>query len=155
MDDERKELFELKTEVAVIKRDVDQINRLIDKMDGLVTELSSLTKTLAVQSRILETHEEKINKLNTTALQDIKEEREFRKAAYTKFEDIKEDIAIAREKKHLEILQCVKELKIELLTESKKQDARITSLEQWKWWVMGAAGVLGSVAAMLWKTYIE
>jgi flagellar hook-associated protein FlgK len=155
MDTENKEISNLKTEVAVIKRDVDQINRLIEKMDGLVSELSSLTKTIAVQSRILENHEEKIDKLNVTALQEMKEEREFRKAAYTKFEDIKDDIAFTKEKRHSEILESVKELKLELLIETSKQDERITKLENWKWWVMGATGVLGSVAVLFWKTYMS
>jgi chromosome segregation ATPase len=154
MDTEKKEFSDLKTEVAVLKRDVDQINRLIEKMDGLVSELSSLTNTISVQSKILQNHEEKIDKLNFTALQEMKEEREFRKTAYAKFEDIKDDIAFTKEKRHSEILESVKELKKELLIETKKQDARITTLENWKWWVMGATGVLGSIAVVAWKTYM-
>jgi chaperonin GroEL (HSP60 family) len=153
MDTENREISNLKTEVAVIRRDVDQINRLIEKMDGLVSELSSLTKTIAVQSRILENHEEKIDKLNVTAFQEMKEEREFRKTSYAKFEDIKDDIAFTKEKRHSEILASVKELKLELLIETSKQDARITTLENWKWWVMGASGVIGTIGALAWKTY--
>ena len=154
MDTENREISNLKTEVAVIKRDVHQINRLIEKMDGLVTELSSLTKTIAVQSRILENHEEKIIELNSNAMHEMSEDREFRKSSYSKFEDIKNDVAFTREKRHAEILASFKELRLELLAESKKQDERITVLEQWKWWVMGAAAVIGTLVTMAWKTYV-
>jgi chromosome segregation ATPase len=153
MENDQREISNIKTDVAVIKKDMEHINRLITKMDGLVTELSSLTKTIAVQSRILETHQEKIEVISARIQQEYGNESEYRKDTQTKFESIKDEMIMSKEKRHGEILSTVQNLRTELLEVTKEHDTRIGNLEKWKWWVMGAGAVLGTFISMLWKTY--
>jgi hypothetical protein len=56
---------------------------------------------------------------------------------------MKDENHLEREKYHKELLAALKDI----ADTQSKLDRRITALEQWKWYVLGAAGVIGFIIA--------
>lgn len=101
----------------------------------------------------METHEKRLDGIDEKLSKHYREEEEFRKYLQRKLDDISDESkkhaeevrttnSTERDKRHKEVLSSISELRNELKIKNKEQDERLDRLEQWKWWVMGAAAAI-------------
>lgn len=140
MDDN--EVNTLKTDVALIKKDIRQIERVFDKVDGAVSDMSELHKIAAVQEAILESAERRLTMLEENIAKQTEEELSYRKELRQSLEDMKNQTVKERDKRHKEVLDSIQNVHETLISKLDKQDKRITALENWRWYILGATGAL-------------
>jgi hypothetical protein len=132
----------LKTDVALIKKDIKQIERVFNKVDHAVGDMAELHKIAAVQEKILENAERRIENLEDTFIKHADDEAEHRKELSKVIADMREDAQIQRERRHKEVLESIQNMHTVITAKLETQDARIQTLENWRWWILGAAAVL-------------
>lgn len=136
------EVNSLKTDVALIKKDINQIDRVFNKVDSAIQDMSELHKIAAVQETILENTERRLISLEDNFVKHGEEELAFRKDLNKSLNEMKEDAQIQRERRHKEILETLNKMSTSLNSKLDVQDKRIRALENWRWWILGAAGAL-------------
>ena len=141
----------LKIDVEILKRDMHQLNGLFSRLDVTIEKLgevsTNLTKMIAVHENRLEQHED-TEKKNQDMIQLLfAKVEERRKETETSKEDFRKEIT----KLHDDILREIKELKQNQNEYYDKSGRRIGALEKWKWMIMGAGVLLGSLAGFLSK----
>jgi predicted RNase H-like nuclease (RuvC/YqgF family) len=132
----------LKTDVALIKKDIKQIERVFNKVDHAVGDMAELHKIAAVQEKILENAERRIENLEDSFIRHADDEAEHRKELSKVIADMREDAQIQRERRHKEVLESIQNMHTVITAKLETQDARIQALENWRWWILGAAAVL-------------
>lgn len=158
------ELNSVKTDIALIKNDVKQIERFFDKVDEAMEQMVSLAQDIAVQQKVLETFETKLdsleNKLDTQSRVNVearfafKEELDehkyrFKEAMTNGMKDAQQahqDYNLKQrewmEERSERTLTAINTLTKELNMKLDDQDRRIRSLENLKWWLLGAVAVV-------------
>lgn len=158
------ELNSVKTDIALIKNDIKQIERFFDKVDEAMEQMVSISQDIAVQQNVLETFEGKLNtlegKMDTQARMNVesrfafKEELDehkyrFKEAMTTGMKDAQEahqEYNIKQrewmEERSERTLTAINTLTKELNMRIDAQDQRIRSLENVKWWLLGAVAVV-------------
>lgn len=136
------EVNTLKTDVALIKKDINQIERVFEKVDHAVGDMAELHKIAAVQGTILENAERRIENLEDTFIKHVDEETAHRRELNKALTDMREDAQRQRERRHKEVLESIQNMHTTLSSKLDKQDVRIRALENWRWWILGAAAAL-------------
>jgi hypothetical protein len=106
----------LYTEIELLKRDNLQLKEILSKLDVSVEKIADAATNI---SKILALHEQRVGMLS-------------------------EDIAYFS-KNHTEILADIKSTKDTIAKDNKERDERITKLEQYRWYLLGAATAIGFV----------
>ena len=154
---------EIKTDIALIKKDISQIESTISKLDSTLEQIIIISKTLAIQERIVESHEKRLDDLAKKLFQHNQEEEQFRKELQMQLQNISDSNkkyiddmkvfnSVEREKRHSEIMDTIKDIRRELKEKNKEQDSRLIKLENWRWWIMGIGVAVTTVVMLLWKT---
>jgi chromosome segregation ATPase len=147
------ETNELKTDIALIKRDISQIESILSKLDTSIEKITSLSKTIAIQERIVEQHEKRLDTIDEKITRHQKDEEEFRNllrkqmdsmatANREYIDDLKKSQFEARERRHAEVMNSIETLHKELRKKNNEQDSRLSALENWRWWLMGIGSVI-------------
>jgi predicted RNase H-like nuclease (RuvC/YqgF family) len=136
------EVNSIKIDVALIKSDINQIQGVFRKVDHAVEQMSDIYKTLAVQEKILENNDRRITGLENKMREIHEEEVEYRKELTKKLEDMTQNANAERERRHKEVLESISKMNDNLQKRNNEQDERITKLENWKWYMMGAVAVI-------------
>ena len=136
------EINSLKTDIALIQKDVKQIETVFRKVDNAVGQMSEILKIVAVQENVLENNERRVSALEEAIKKNNEEEEQFRKEFNQKFEDMKETAQKERERRHKELLDSIEKLNVNMSEKLEKQDERIQSLENWRWYLLGIGVVL-------------
>lgn len=155
---------ELRTDIALIMRDITQIEKTLAKLDSTLDKISGISKTLAIQERIVESHEKRLDDTDDKILRHHKEEEEFRKqlqkqiqelsdANRTYIEELKSANTAERETRHKEVMGSIDTLRKELKDKNKEQDTKIAALENWKWWVMGVGIAVTTILTLAWRSF--
>lgn len=137
----------LKTDVEIIKRDINAIQVFSVKIDDAIEKMAevsnSISKMLIVHENKLSNHDQMIDGIKL-AMSERKNDFEKQvELLHTRITSMKDENHIEREKYHKELLSALKEI----AETQNKLDRRITTLENWKWYVLGAAGVVGFILA--------
>lgn len=136
------EINSLKTDVALIQKDVKQIERVFKKVDDAVGQMSEILKTMAVQDMVLENTERRVFSIEESFKKNTVEEEAFRKELSLKLEDMKETANRDRDRRHRELLDSIENLNRNMGEKLDKQDKRIQTLENWRWYVLGIGLVI-------------
>lgn len=136
------EINSLKTDVALIQKDVKQIERVFNKVDDAVGQMSEILKTMAVQDMVLENTERRVFSIEESFKKNTVEEEAFRKELNLKLEDMKETANRDRDRRHRELLDSIENLNRNMGEKLDKQDKRIQTLENWRWYVLGIGLVI-------------
>lgn len=139
----------LKTDVEIIKRDINAIQGFSVKIDDAIEKMAevsnSISKMLIVHENKLQNHDQMIDGIKL-AMSERKNDFEKQiETLHKRITDMKDENHLEREKYHKELLAALKEI----ADTQSKLDERITTLENWKWYVLGAAGVVGFIIAQL------
>jgi len=158
------ELNHVKTDIALIKNDIKQIERFFDKVDEAMEQMVSLAQDIAVQQKVLETFETKLDtmegkldaqaRINIEARFAFKEELDehkyrFKEAMTNGMKEAQQahqDYNLKQrewmEERSDRTLTAINTLTKELNMKLDDQDRRIRSLENLKWWLLGAVAVV-------------
>lgn len=137
----------LKTDVEIIKRDINAIQGFSVKIDDAIEKMAevsnSISKMLIVHENKLQNHDQMIDGIKL-AMSERKNDFEKQvELLHTRITSMKDENHLEREKYHKELLAALKEI----AETQHALDQRITTLENWKWYVLGAAGVVGFILA--------
>jgi uncharacterized phage infection (PIP) family protein YhgE len=155
---------DLRTDIALIHKDIAQIEKTLGKLDSTLEKIAGISKTLALQERIVEIHEKRLDEIDEKISTHHKEEEEFRKQLQRQIrelsesnrgyiEDFKTANAVEREARHREVMSSIEALRKELKEKNNEQDAKITALENWRWWVMGVGITVTTIVTFAWKSF--
>lgn len=142
---------QLSTDIQVLRRDVEAASLITTKFETAIDKLSdvanSLDKIIAVHDSRLETHEDTDAKLFV-----LIEER--RKEAIEQYEVLHKRIGTMSDEFENDLRGSMKEMVDSIKDMKEKDDAhhremaeRLTRLEMWKWYVIGAATVAGIIGS--------
>lgn len=154
---------DLGTDIALIKKDISQIEKILGKLDTSIDKITYISKALAIQERVVENHEKRLDDIDNKLSRHHKEEEEFRKYLQAQLdemnssnrkyiEEIKTANSAERVARHKEMMDSITSIKNDLRQKNKEQDERISNLEKWKWWIMGIGATIATVGTLIWKT---
>lgn len=157
---------DLKTDIALIKKDISQIEKTLGKLDSTLDRIANISKTLAIQERIVENHEKRLDDIDDKISRHHKEEEEFRKqlqaqlyeigVSYRSYiEEFKTSNIADQEQRHREIMESMNKLHKELKEKNKEQDERLSKLENWRWWIMGVGATVATGVTLIWKNFFS
>jgi uncharacterized phage infection (PIP) family protein YhgE len=143
------DLNSLKTDVEIIKRDINAIHNFSGKIDDAIEKMAevsnSISKMLIVHENKLQNHDQQIDGIKTSLSERKSDFEKQVELLHKRITDMKDENHAEREKYHKEILEALKDI----ADSNKALDVRISKLEQWKWYVMGGAAVIGFVLAQV------
>ena len=146
----------LETDIALIKKDISQIEKVFKKVDDAISQMSEILRDLAVQENVLENNEKRLEILEKKLILHTEEEKTMREEFRQEIKEIKQGNDEALEKRHLEIVTRITAMHEDLNSKLDKQDKRIQSLENWRWYLLGAAAVIGAVIFTIpWEVFFS
>jgi ERCC4-type nuclease len=132
----------IETEVEVLKSVVSKLDTSIEKISQVSVDIG---KILAVHEQRLET----IEKISDTRADEIKELHSRittqTREIVDKIDNMEQRLEVKMRENGETATKQHKEIQIEIQKDISTIDGRVASLEQWKWWLMGAAAVVGVV----------
>lgn len=139
----------LKTDVEIIKRDINAIQMFSGKIDDAIEKMvevsNSITKMLIMHENKLQNHDQQIDGIKTSLSERKSDFEKQVELLHKRITDMKDENHAEREKYHKEILDALKEI----ADLNKALDSRVTTLEQWKWYVMGGAAAVGFILSQV------
>lgn len=142
--DDLKECFEVKTDVEILKRDVGSMEGLLSRLDTAIDKIADASNSI---SKILAVHEATIDELKSDAQERQRMAEKENELLHRRITDMKDESSEQREKHHRELIRIIENLESQNKKSLDKINERVTILERWKWWVMGAAGAIGYIIA--------
>jgi chromosome segregation ATPase len=143
------DLNTLKTDVEIIKRDISAIHSFSGKIDDAIEKMAevsnSISKMLIVHENKLQNHDQQIDGLKNSLSERKSDFEKQVELLHKRITDMKDENHAEREKYHKEILDALKEI----ADLNKALDSRVTTLEQWKWYVMGGAAAVGFILSQV------
>lgn len=168
---ERKEIEEIKTEIAVLNVSLNTLNKSLSSITSLVNKLDdTITKVYSLESSI-KVLEQKIDNSNTDAnlrrresensVREIKQQMNDMQYANEsslndKMDRIFSEIKDLRSETKLsfkEVFDDLKEQKTNTENSLRELEKRVSHLENWRWWVMGMGIAVTTIASLLWGTF--
>ena len=132
----------IETEVEVLKSVVSKLDTSIEKISQVSQDIG---KILAVHEQRLET----IEKISDNRADEIKELHSRittqTREIVDKIDNMEQRLEVKMRENGETATKQHKEIQIEIQKDISTIDGRVASLEQWKWWLMGAAAVVGVV----------
>lgn len=135
----------IETDIALIKKDISQIEKVFKRVDDAISQMSQILRDLAVQENVLENNEKRLEILEKKLILHTEEEKNMREEFRQEIKEIKQGSDEALEKRHLEIVTKITTMHVDLNSKLDNQDKRIQSLENWRWYLLGAAAVVGFI----------
>lgn len=132
----------VETDIALIKKDIRQIERVFKKVDSAVDQLSDILKTVAVQQTILDNSERRVDTLEKKIVLHEETENRIYEELRKEIEDLKNHSNNSREKRHRELMDCINKMNEDVNKKLDKQENRIRTLENWRWYILGAGAVV-------------
>lgn len=124
--------------------EVKSLERVVEKLDDSIEKLTDISNNI---SKLLAVHDQR---LNTIEKDTARNEDDIRELHY-KIEGLVKDLSIKIDESmkasaagHAKIQSAVEE-------KMKGVDGRLTALETWKWWIIGAATAVGYFINKLFK----
>ena len=132
---------DLKVQIAGLKKDVQNVNNLNERLDTAIQKLTDVSTSI---KSMLAVHEEKISRQEQ--IDDI---------IFGKLKDREHEIDRVHRELSKEIQHLEKRLLVEIKTIKLDFGARVGILEKYKWFIMGAAIVVGWILSSNFKTIVE
>lgn len=127
--------IQLRTDVEVLKRDFATVNGLFDRLDTTIEKLTDVSNSI---NRMLAVHE---NRLDQQEKEDVK--------IHLEIERLKEELTQEVEEQYTQIMQELLCIKKTQAINDEKVIKRVEVLENWRWYVMGAAAIIGFLLAKM------
>ena len=135
------------TEIALVKNEVNQMGQLFLKLENALDKITEVCNNIG---QMLAVHDERLNNQEDYA-DELKEQIEMHRKEHQA--DIKElhsrlttaqrEITKQNQVDMEKVLASIESLKMDVSGRMSEQDQRITSLEKWRWIVVGAVVITG------------
>lgn len=135
------------TEIALVKSEINQMGQLFLKLENALDKITEVCNNIG---QMLAVHDERLNNQEDYA-DELKEQIEMHRKEHQA--DIKElhsrlttaqrEISKAAQADVEKVLASIDSLKAEVSGKLSEQDQRISSLEKWRWIVVGAVIITG------------
>ena len=132
---------DLKVQIEGVKKDVENVSNLNNRLDIAIQKLTDVSTSI---KSMLAVHEEKISRQEQ--IDDI---------IFSKLKDRETEIDRVHRELSKEIQHLEKRLLVEIKTIKLDFGARVGILEKYKWFIMGAAIVVGWILSSNFKTIVE
>ena len=142
---------QLSTDIQVLRRDVEAVSLITTKFETAIDKLSdvanSLDKIIAVHDSRLETHEDTDAKLFILIEERRKETTEQYEVLHKRIGTMSDEFEGELRKSMKDMAESIKDMKEKDDQHHKEMAERLTKLEMWKWYVVGAATVAGIIGS--------
>jgi len=157
-------LDDVKTDIALIKSDIKQIQKFFTKVENSLDMMGELSKNVAVQQEIIKNTVDKLEDLDTMIQQHRVEDLEraavmsdrleqYRVSSKEDHQRLSDQNALNRKERNQEIMDALSKLNGSLDKRIAEQEKRLTSLENWKYYMMGIGAVVLFIAMRIqWPT---
>lgn len=149
MTKESEERHELKTDVEVLKNDVSNIQGLLSRLDTAIDKIADVSTGI---NQILAVHERSIGQLESEVRERKRLAEKETELLHARISDMKEESTKHHKENHAQVMQKLEKLDKEVSSELKYVSSRITTLEKWRWYLVGA-GALGLLILSNLKTF--
>lgn len=151
----------IETDLALLKHEVVSVFEIFSRLDVTISKFndlfSNVNKLLAVHEERMSTQEKKITQIEQEVEQNRMNIGEEIKTLNTRVTDVTKEIGVNLQETERRITTLLVDMKKELLeivfndrSEQKDRhkalEQRISSLEKWRWFLMGGALVMGFFA---------
>lgn len=144
---------DIATDVEILKRDVNSIAGLMSKLDVAIEKLTgvanSLDRVIAVHDQRLSDHDDIDKELFNLIEMRRKECEENYKALHERISKMRDDFDQDLHKTMKEIMAEIKDMKEKNEIHHREVHDRMTKLEYWKWYVVGAASIVGVFVTLI------
>ena len=160
MSDIDQTLSGVKTDVALIKKDIKQIEKFFSKYEYILEKSTERDKRVAVQHEILNNVADKIealdSKIEASKFETAKDLaivhdrlEQYRSSSRDDHQRLSDNNARHRTERNAEIMEALGKLNGNLDKRISEIEGRVSTLNQWKWYVMGIGAVLLLIATKL------
>lgn len=143
----------MQTDIALIKADIKQINKFFTKVESSLEMMSDLSTTVAVQHEVVKNTVDKLEDLDNMVTEhriedQLRAERimaqleEYRKSARNDHQRLADHSAEKRIERHKEIMDEIRVMNDKMMVRIVKQDEKIQTLVNWRYYMMGIGAVL-------------
>ena len=153
MSDIDKSISSVITDVALIKKDIKQIEKFFSKYEYIIEKSGDRDKRIAVQHEILNNVAEKIENLDIKIEQTkfdtakdlaIVHDRleQYRSSSRDDHQRLSDSNARHRTERNAEIMEALSKLNGNLDKRISEMEGKVTSLDRWKWYMMGMGAII-------------
>jgi len=173
MDNKKEEVGDLKTDIAVLRVNLQNIERYFSSIEKNVLKVERVSDQILLATSRLDKIQDDLKSVRAdsdmrrreseNSVREMKQqmtsmslynEKAFAdnlKSVLDEVRILKNDTATSFEKVYSAIAKNRNELDDDIQT----LENRVSKLEQWKWWVMGAGAVLVTISTQIWKLFIS
>jgi len=139
-------IHEVKNDVELLKRDVSNIQGILTKLETAIDKITGVShdigKILSAQEARIDNNDHEIKERKRLSEKEV----ELLHGRITQKEhELKNEI----ERNHAELMNFLKEHDDRSRDAWKSMEDRVSTLEKWKWYVVGIASVVGVAAVQV------
>lgn len=139
----------VKTDIELLKRDVSTNHSLYSKMDSAIEKMAEvanqISKMLIIHENKIDNHGQAIDTMRATISERKTDVERQLGIVENRISSLKIDLQSEVATRYAEALLLVKEQ----VATAEKLEARISSLENWKWYILGIAAAVGFILSQL------
>lgn len=139
MDKDVEECYTVKTDVEVLKNDVSNIQGLLSRLDTAIDKIADVSTGI---NQILAVHEQSIGRLEGEVRERKRLAEKETELLHQRISDMKEESAKHHKDNHKAVMDKLDKLDTELSAELKSVSNRVSILEKWRWYILGAGAVV-------------
>lgn len=129
--------------------EIEVLKSVVNKLDSSLEKISEVSNSIG---RLLAVHDERLNSLEKVSDKKDREITELHSRITTQTREIMDKLELMGVKIDDRMKSAAdmsttqhNEIKKEIQTDIKQIEVRLTTLEQWKWYVLGGAAVIGYI----------
>tara|TARA_B110000967_G_C18798761_1_gene517279 strand:+ start:187 stop:672 length:486 start_codon:yes stop_codon:yes gene_type:complete len=141
------------TDIALIKKDIANMNKFFGRVETTIDMMGELTKDVAVRNEILEHTKQKLDdvekmcddhrRTDLLALNVMSDRlEEYRRSAREDHQKLADHNAEKRTKASKEIIDRIDSMETAVHSRLNETTKKLNALENWRYYIMGAAAVL-------------
>lgn len=142
---------ELRTDVEILKKDVSNIQGLLSRLDTAIDKIADVSTGI---NQILAVHEQSISHLEDEVQERKRLAEKETELLHQRISDMKEESAKHHKENHAAVMSKLDKLDNEMTTELKSISGRVTMLEKWRWYLVGAGAVILLIISNLSKLQV-
>lgn len=172
MDVDRKEIEEIKTNIAVLNTSLSSLNKSLSSVNILLNKLDETTSRVYSLDASIKLLEQKMESSITDAsfrrrefensVREIKQQINDMQHSYEAsmnekmeriFSELK-DIRSETKTSFKEVFNDLKDQKIKTEKSLQELEKRVGHLENWRWWIMGVGVAVTTIMTLAWRSFL-
>lgn len=138
--------------VSYLQQDMAKVGTLVDRLDTTIDKLADISNNV---SNLLAVHETKLSaqEIITKQTTDLVEKRRVEtdekiQTLHGRITSGEKEMADRIDRQYDDIMNELKEMRLESTNQHNKLSSRITTMEKWMWTIIGGSIVVGSLITL-------